>query len=178
MASCIPSLRPFTKYIREQYTTRNRRRPDPLTLHKERHLNSADAAILPSSQSRTRMQPRSSGSVSSSAVRLPTQKAFRQNSLQPIQSRADGGEHQDKDTNEKGKGIDWKGFDMAAAREDRNVAENPKEVETGGLDPGLGAGSAIWDAAIKEPAKKEPPNEKDLKEEQDVCDEKKTAKEG
>ncbi|KAL8950183.1 MAG: hypothetical protein Q9183_007540 [Haloplaca sp. 2 TL-2023] len=65
------------------------------------------------------MQPRSSGS----------------NSLQPIQSVRDGGEHRGQDMDEKGKGIDWKGFDMAAVREDQNVAEKSEEVEINGLDP-------------------------------------------
>ncbi|KAL8954199.1 MAG: hypothetical protein Q9183_007270, partial [Haloplaca sp. 2 TL-2023] len=135
IASCIPSLRPFTKYLRQQYTTRNRRRPDPLTLHKERHLNSADATILPSPISPARMQPRSSGSVSSNTLRLPPNKIHRQNSLQPIQSVRDGGEYRGQDMDEKGKGIDWKGFDMAAVREDQNMAEKSEEMDAGDLDP-------------------------------------------
>ena len=36
---------------------------------------------------------------------------------------------------DKGKGVDWKGFDMAAVREDQNVAEKSEEMEVSGLDP-------------------------------------------
>ncbi|KAL8707934.1 MAG: hypothetical protein Q9225_007681 [Loekoesia sp. 1 TL-2023] len=83
ISACIPGLRPFVKYLSEK-KTHHKRRPKPLQLDKQINTIS-DASVLSTPVSARRMTPRSSGSVSH-GLYPPNCKAYRQQSLAPIES--------------------------------------------------------------------------------------------
>ncbi|KAI4251708.1 MAG: hypothetical protein LQ352_004696 [Teloschistes flavicans] len=117
IATCIPGLRPFIKFLRQKYFSRKpRHRPPPLNLHKDVHIAS-DGSALSTPISARRMEPRSSGSVSSPVLKAPNHKAYRQKSLAPILSN-------------NVDDVDFEGFEMK---------KEVNDVEKRRLDSGLGA---------------------------------------
>ncbi|KAL9596668.1 MAG: hypothetical protein Q9179_004540 [Wetmoreana sp. 5 TL-2023] len=133
IAACIPGLRPFIKYIRRKQYLRKPNHPAPLNLRKERHLDS-DISALPSPVSVRRMEPRSSGSVSSVGLQLPNHKAYRQNSLAPIMSNTGDVEVGVDEGREEGRFVNWQGF--VVGDEDRE-----KKMKISDLDKSVGEGA-------------------------------------
>ncbi|KAL8724970.1 MAG: hypothetical protein Q9181_006590 [Wetmoreana brouardii] len=133
IAACIPGLRPFVKYIRQkQYFRkshlRKSHRPAPLNLRKEPHLGSSDISALSTPMSVRRMEPRSSGSVSSATgMRMPNYKAYRQNSLAPIMSNTGDVEGGGDEGMDNGRFVDWHGF--VAGDEDREKGKKISDTD-------------------------------------------------
>ncbi|KAL8685268.1 MAG: hypothetical protein Q9218_007870 [Villophora microphyllina] len=136
IAACIPGLRPFVKYIREKYFHRKGHRPAPLMLHKDHHLSSVTSGpSVPSTPiSPRRMEPRSSGSISSVGLKLPNHKVYRQRSLAPILSNADYMDFEGYAMQQEGSDVENQRSDAgdSGKREERQISEAQTLVERSG----------------------------------------------